>query len=144
LQFLVEMGIVAPDEIPSDDPDRVPLDFTGLSSRTIGAIHSRYAVRHSHALYHLALRAARLVRLRRNQRISEAKFRVVRAGEKKTDVDALMEEDRHISRVRNNITQIEVEMKILEAVVGGYELIRNAASREISRRTSETAAIHDA
>ena len=135
------MGVVAPDEIPSDDEDGVPLDFTGLSSRTIGAIHSRYAVRHSHALFHLALRAARLARLRRNARITEAKFRVVHTGEKKTDVDALMEEDRRIVRGRDEIVQVEVEMEILEAVAKGYEGIRNAASREISRRMGEKAAI---
>lgn len=140
-QFLAEMGIVAPDEIPSDEPDRIPLDFTGLSSRTVGAIHSRYAVRHSYALYHLALRAARLVRLRRNTRIEEAKFRILHEGEKKTDVDALMETDRSIVRIRDQIAGVEAEMKILEAVVGGYELLRNAASREISRRTGERAAI---
>jgi hypothetical protein len=50
-----------------------------------------------------------------------------------------METDRSIVRVRNSIAQIEAEMKILEAVVGGYELLRNAASREMTRRIGEKA-----
>jgi hypothetical protein len=140
-QFLAEMGIVAPDEIPSDEPDSVPLDFTGLSSRTIGAIHSRYAVRHSHALFAFAVRASRLVIFRRNARGQEARFRVLHAGEKKTDVDALMETDSRISRNRDRIAQLEAEIEILQGVVQSYEAIRNAASREMTRRSSERAQI---
>lgn len=134
------MGIVAPDEIPSDESEGVHLDFTGLSSRTIGAIHSRYAVRHSHAIYHLALRAADLVSLRRDLRLSEAKFRVRRSGEKKTDVDAAMETNKHIRKTRDKIAGIEAEMEILGAVASGYEDLRNAASREMTRRIGEKAA----
>src|SRR5262245_43654791 len=139
--FLREMGIVAPDEIPTDESAGVPLDFTGLSSRTVGAIHSRYAVRHSHALYHLALLSADLVHLRRNSRISEAKFRVRHSGEKKTEVDALMEKNKHIARTRNKIAECEAKIEVLSAVTQGYEDFRNAASREISRRNGERAAI---
>lgn len=140
LRFLAEMGIVAPDEIPSDEAEGVHLDFTGLGSRTIGAIHSRYAVRHSHAIYHVALRVADLVRLRRDARISEAKFRVRHSGEKKTDVDALMEKNKHIAHVRDRIANLEAEVEILQAVALGYEDLRNAASREMTRRIGEKAA----
>jgi len=71
----------------------------------------------------------------------EARFRVLHSGEKKTDVDALMEEDAKISRNRDRIAILEAEIEVLEGVTQGYEVIRNAASREISRRMGEKAAI---
>lgn len=138
MRSLKEAGLIVPDEIPSDD-DRVPLDFTDLSNKALGALHSRFAVRHSHALYHGALAASALVRLRRRLRIAEAKFRVLHAGEKKTDVDAMMEEDEEISGVRDRIAQHEAKETIMDAVISGYEAIRNAASREMTRRLGERA-----
>src|SRR4249919_1126555 len=53
LQWLRRSGLIAPDEIASDT-DYVPLDFTRLNSRELGAVHSRYAVRHAHGLFVLA------------------------------------------------------------------------------------------
>jgi len=129
-----------PDEIPSDE-EQVTLDFTRLSSRDLGAVHSRFAVRHSHVLFHTAVREADVLGHRRNLRMAEAKFRVVHAGEKKTDVDALMEENPRIVRLRDRVMQADAEVEILEAVASGYEAIRNAASREISRRIGERAPI---
>jgi hypothetical protein len=84
--------------------------------------------------------ASNLVVCRRNLRIAEAKFRIIHQGEKKTDVDAMMEADKRISKRRNELAQIEANLEIINAVALGYEDIRNAASREMTRRIGERAA----
>jgi hypothetical protein len=139
LRALKEAGLVVPEEIPSDE-ELVPLDFTSLSNRDVGSLHSRFAVRHSHALFHVALSASRLVRDRRRLRIAEAKFRVIHSGEKKTDVDAMMEENEGISKLRDRIANHEAHHEIVQALMAGYEDMRNAASREMTRRIGERAA----
>jgi hypothetical protein len=139
LRALKEAGLVVPEEIPHDD-DSVPLDFTTLSNRDVGAVHSRYSVRHAHAIYQVALLAGDLVRRRRDLRIVESKFRVIHQGEKKTDVDALMEEDEKIARYRDKISLLEAQVEIVGAIAQGYEDLRNAASREMTRRIGEKAA----
>lgn len=127
-----------PEEIPTNE-DHVPLDFTRLSNKDVGATHSRYSVRHAHALYHGALLASDLVVRRRNLRIEESKFRIIHQGEKKTDVDALMEDDEKISKHRTKIAELEARAEILEAVTQGYDDLRTAASREMTRRIGEKA-----
>lgn len=130
---------MVPEEIPTDE-DHVPLDFTRLSNKDVGALHSRYSVRHAHAIYQLALLASEVVRRKRDLRIEEAKFRVTHQGEKKTDVDALMEEDTKIVKHRDKMAVLEAQLEIIEAVAQGYDDLRVAASREMTRRISETAA----
>jgi hypothetical protein len=129
-----------PGEIPGDD-ERVPLDFTMLSSQGIGELQSRYAVRHAHAIFNVALLDSDITRIRRDLRIAQAKFRIRNKGELKNVVDAMMEEDQEISNYLDRISDIETKKTILEAVVKAYEGIRNAASREISRRIGERAAV---
>lgn len=140
MQALANAGIIVPDEIPPDE-ETVPLDFTQLSNRDIGSVHSRFAVRHAHAIFHGAMLGSRIAFHRRKLRMLEAQFRIARGGDrvKKTDVDALMEEDDEIIEARDHLTQVEAEMGIVQAVAQGYEDLRNAASREISRRIGEQA-----
>jgi hypothetical protein len=140
LKWLAEAGIVVPGDIPLDD-ERVPLDFTRLSSRGIGELQSRYAVRHAHAVYNAALLESDILKLKRELRIAQAKFRIRYRGTPKNVVDALMEEDDEISEMFDRISEIEIKLTVLEAVVKTYEGIRNAASREISRQMGERAAI---
>lgn len=128
-----------PQEIPRDD-ESVPLDFTIASNKEIGRIQSTFAVRHSHAIYHAALAETKLVRSRRDLRIVQAKFRVRFSDEKKNVVDAMMEEDSKIAALLNRIAVQEASVKLLNAVAQGYEDLRNAASREMTRRISEKAA----
>lgn len=139
LRVLAEAGIIAPNEIPSND-DSVPLDFTLLGNQEIGAIHSRYAVRHAHAIYHAALSSTNLVHMKRDLRIAQAKFRVLNSKEKKNVVDAMMEDDKHIAKLLDRIAKTEIEVQLLNAVAAGYEDLRNAASREMTRRIGEKAA----
>ena len=140
LRALAEAGMVVPDEIPTDD-DAIPMDFTTLSNRDIGAVHSRYAVRHAHAIFHVALAGTRLVTERRNLRIVQAKFRLQNKGEMKNIVDAMMEEDEDISSGLDKISTMEAQIKLMEAVAQGYADLRDAASREITRRLGERAAV---
>jgi hypothetical protein len=140
LRWLSEAGIVVPGDIPPDD-EKVPLDFTRLSSRGIGELQSRFAVRHSHAVFNAALLESDMLRLKRELRISQAKFRIRNPGKPKNIVDAMMEDDEEIALFLDQISEIEIKLTLMEAVVRTYEGIRNAASREISRQTSERAPI---
>lgn len=143
LRALADAGLIVPDEIPSHD-EIVPLDFTTLADRDVGAIHSRFAVRHAHAIYHVALAGTKLVTLRRDLRIAQAKFRLQRPKQPKNITDAEMEEDEHLAHLLDRISIAEANAAMLSAVAQGYEDLRNAASREMTRRLGERAAVHDA
>jgi len=140
LKWAADAGIVVPGDIPLDD-ERVPLDFTRLSSSGIGELQSRYAVRHAHAVYNAAIMESDILMLRRELKIEQARFRVHHRGVPKNVVDAMMEEHDRIGDLLDRISEIEIKLVVLEAVVKTYEGIRNAASREISRRSGERAAI---
>jgi len=139
LRVLADLGLVVPEEIPSDE-DTLVLDFTLLSNRDIGSVHSRYAVRHAHAIFQAAKTAAKIATLNRDLRFSEAKFRITHKGQQLNVVRALMEDDEHITKQRDRVSKAEIEHELITAVAQGYEDIRNAASREISRRLGERAA----
>jgi hypothetical protein len=138
LQVLADAGIIVPEEISSDD-DSLPLDFTLLSNRDIGSVHSRYAVRHAHAIFQAAKTQARAATLKRTLRFSEAQFRMKHSEEKLNVVQAMMEDDDQITKHRDRISKAEIELGLINAVAEGYEDLRNAASREISRRLGEQA-----
>lgn len=140
LRFLTEAGIVVPEEIPSDE-DHVPLDFTKLGSKGIGAIQSRYAVRHAHAIFNVAKLATDEAHLKRDLRMTKAKFRMKNKGEKLNVVNAMMEDDKEISEFIDKLLEVEMKVAVLTAVAQGYEDLRNAASREMSRRIGERAQI---
>lgn len=130
------MGLIVPAEIPSDD-DAIPLDFTLISNQAVGAIHSRYAVRHAHAIYKAAEAGQDLGMLRRDLRMAQAKFRLLHPKQPKNITDAEMEEDEHIMHLLNRMARAEVDLKLIEAVAQGYDALRNAASREMTRRLGE-------
>lgn len=140
LQFLGEAGIVVPEEIPSDE-DHVPLDFTKLSSKGIGSIQSRYAVRHAHAIFNVAKLAADEAHLKRDLKMAKAKFRMKHRGEKLNVVNAMMEDDEEIAEFEDKLLEVAMKIGVLTAVAQGYEDLRNAASREMSRRIGERAQI---
>ena len=140
LKWAADAGLVVPGDIPLDD-ERVPLNFTRLSSSGIGELQSRYAVRHAHAVYNAALMESDILMLRRELKIEQAKFRVRHRGIPKNVVDAMMEEDEEIATLLDKISEIEIKLVVLEAVVKTYEGIQRAASREITRRIGERAQI---
>lgn len=140
MRFLTDAGIIVPEEIPSDE-DSIPLDFTRLSSKGIGAIQSRYAVRHAHAIYNVAKLAADEASLKRDLRLERAKFRMKHKDEKYNVVNAMMEDDENIAEIEDKILEVQAKVVVLAAVAQGYEDLRNAASREMSRRIGERAQI---
>jgi hypothetical protein len=84
IALLSQSGIIVPDNL---DPsvEEISLDFTRLSDRVVGAVHSRFAVRHAHALYVRAGNATDALRLKRRHRLLLAAFRVHHAKEYRTD-----------------------------------------------------------
>lgn len=140
MRVLLESGLLAPEEILADE-EIVPLDFTSLPSRDIGAVHSRFAVRHSHALYVLAKVAVELAHLKRDLKLEQAQYRVRFKGDHKTkyELDDAMTLSKRHQRISADILEAESTYEVMEALVRGYEDLRNAASREISRRLGEQA-----
>ena len=140
LQFLRDEGLIAPDEIPSNE-DAVPLNFTRLDSRQLGAMHSRYAVRHSHAIYVVSRYAFRLATLRAGQRVDAAKFRFRYSDDykRKYELDAALSMNKRYRKREDEILTLEAKVDVLNAVAASYEDLRNAASREMYRRGSEQA-----
>lgn len=140
MKFLKDAGIIVPEEIPSDE-DSVPLDFTRLSSRGIGHLQSRYAVRHSHAIFNAAKVGTDVATIKRDLRIAKAQFRVRHKEEKVNVVAAMMEDDKEIAELETKLVEVEAREEIISALAQGYADIRDAASREITRRTAERAAV---
>jgi hypothetical protein len=140
LQFLRDEGLIAPDEIPTNE-DAVPLNFTRLDSRQLGAMHSRYAVRHSHAIYVAARYAFRLATLQASQRVEAAKFRFRHTDDyqRKYELDNALQMNQRYRKVEDKILALSAQVEILNAVALSYEDLRNAASREMFRRGSEQA-----
>jgi hypothetical protein len=138
LQFLKREGLLAPGEIDSDN-DVVPLDFTILNNREVGAVHSRYAVRHSHALFITARYASRLASLQRDLKMQQAEFRFTKGAEFKTkyQVDDAMILDPGIMELEDEIMKLTAQVSLMEATLKGYEDLFRAASREMTRRQSE-------
>ena len=140
LAFLKNEGLIAPDEIASDE-DRVPLDFTSLNFKLVGAVHSRYAVRHSHAIFRAAFYRVRVAYLSRDIRLLKAKKRAKLAGKFKTkwQLDDALLKDREIKELEDDLVDAEARLTVIEALSAGYEDLRNAASREMFRRGVEKA-----
>ena len=140
MKFLREAGLIAPEEISPND-DVVPLDFTKLNNRQVGRVHSQYAVRHAHAIYVAAERASRLALLRRDLRLAQAAFRFKNKKKFKTkyELDDALVLDKEFQQLTDDITVLEAEFEMIEALAHTYEDFRNAASREMYRRGTEQA-----
>jgi hypothetical protein len=140
LAWLRRSGLIAPDEIAAQS-DFVPLDFTRLNSRELGAVHSRYAVRHSHGLFELAKLNSELASLEYDLRMAKAQLRVLHGGKFKNKwmLDDEIELDEDVAEFNKRISRLEDRRHIVDGIVKGYEGLARAASREMSRRISEQA-----
>lgn len=140
IAWLSQSGLIVPDDLdPSDES--IPLDFTHLSPRRVGALHSRFAVRHAHALYVRSGVASDLLRLRRAHRLSLAKFRVRKGDDYRTDkacTEAFSLSKRG-KKLEGEMLELEIRSEVLDAVVMGFEDVVKATSREMTRRDSERA-----
>lgn len=140
IDWLAQSGLIVPDDLNPGE-ETVPLDFTNLTDRAVGALHSRFAVRHSHALYVRATFATEMLGLKRRNRIAQATFRVRSNSDYKTEkalTDAFL-----LSKVGANLDkrmgELEIRIELTDAVLGGFEDVVKAASREMTRRDSERA-----
>jgi division protein CdvB (Snf7/Vps24/ESCRT-III family) len=140
LQSLAQQGLIVPDDLDPED-EKIPLDFTVAPSRAIGAIHSRFAVRHAHGIYVIARTRNRLTALRRQLRIEQARYRTLNRDkfQKKYQLDDAMKNSKRVSRLERQIEKSEIQLEVQEAVVEGFLDVVRAASREMSRRESERA-----
>jgi hypothetical protein len=138
LRVLANAGLVVPDDLDPGE-EHVPLDFTQPSSAAIGALHSRFAVRHSHALFVQARTATDLAVVRHELRQAEAIYRARHGDDHgaKWKLDTEMARSKRIGKLRNRVTELEIQLELVKAVTDGYEDLRNAASREMFRRDSE-------
>ena len=121
---------------PSEEIIR--LDFTSVSDRHVGAIHSRFSVRHAHALYIRAGVATRLLRLKRKHRLDLAKYRV--RNELKFKTLKALEESFSLgpgAKLEATIMGLEIKATLMDSIIEGFMDIVRAASREMSRRDSE-------
>jgi hypothetical protein len=137
---LAQAGIIVPDDLDPEN-ETVNLDFTAISSRIVGAILSRFAVRYAHAIYVLATRRAELLAVKRRVRFAESQWRVRHGQDFKTkyEADDEMMEDKSIRKLESERVELEAEIELLGAVCDGFMAIRDAASREIERRKYEQA-----
>lgn len=98
-------------------------------------------MRHAHAIFNVAKLATDEAHLKRDLRMVKAKFRLKHKGEKLNIVNAMMEDDEEISKIEDKLLEVAMKMGVLTAVAQGYEDLRNAASREMTRRIGERAQI---
>jgi len=73
--------------------------------------------------------------------MEKAQFRMRHKEEKVNVVQAMMEDDDEIVKLETKLLEVESRRAILDAVASGYADLRDAASREITRRLSERAAV---
>jgi hypothetical protein len=98
-------------------------------------------VRHAHAIFNAAKLSADVAQLKRDLRLEKAKFRLRNKGEKVNVINSMMEEDDTIVEIEDALTAVEMKVDLIGAVAAGYEDLRNAASREMTRRLGERAAV---
>lgn len=104
-------------------------------------MHSRYAVRHSHAIVRAAFYSVRVAYLERDIRLLKAKKRIRNGGDFKTkwELDDHITLDPEIQELENDLLEAETKKTVIDAVAQNYEGLRNAASREMYRRGVERA-----
>lgn len=104
-------------------------------------MHSRYAVRHSHAIVRAAFYSIRVVYLERDIRLLKAKKRVKLGGDFKTkwELDDQIALDPEITELEDDLLEAGAKKTVIDAVAQNYEGLRNAASREMYRRGVERA-----
>lgn len=138
--WLSQSGLIVPDNLDPDE-EVLHLDFTRLSNREVGAVHSRFAVRHAHVLFVRAGIASERLRLQRRHRLALGAFRIRRGDEFRTDraCTEAFSRAKDGKRLEKAMMELEIKATMLDAVIGGYDDIVKAASREMSRRDSERA-----
>lgn len=140
LKGMIDDGLIIPGKL-DDDSAVVPLDFTSISSREVGKQHSYWAVRHSHLIYLVGNIRAEVGNTKHRLKNTEAEWMLKHVGSFKTKWEAeyAMVRSKKIKRMRQLLSRAETSLIRYEALAESYEGLRNAASREIARRSEERA-----
>lgn len=140
LQFLENLGLVAPEGLDVDEIE-VILDLTRASGREVGRQHSVWAAFHSYAIFVVARLETDLSKLQRQHKINLAKFRKRNSSKFKAkyelDDAALLDDE--LQEEADRIEELDRQLTLVRPLAESYEGFRNAASREMFRRSTETA-----
>lgn len=133
-------GLIVPQEM-DDKEAYAPLDFTSESSKIVGQQNSYWTVRFSHLVFLVGVLDSDLGNLKHDLKMKEAEWR--RKNEKnftaKYKADDAMWRNKEIKRMRTQVARAESSLKKYNALLESYRALREAASREITRRTQERA-----
>lgn len=140
LKRMVSDGLIIPGKL-DDNEALAPLDFTSISSREVGKQHSYWAVRHSHLIFLVGNLRAEVGNLKHDLKNTEAEWMLKHVGDFKTKWEAeyAMVRSKRIKKMRRSLSRAEASLIRYEALSESYEGLRNAASREIARRSDERA-----
>lgn len=140
LKKLALDGLLIPKGL-DDKEAYAPLDFTSLSSRDVGRQHSYWAVRHSHIIYLVGNLRAEVGNFKYDLKNAEAQWMIKRQGEfkNKWEAEYALGRSKVIRKLRKKMMQVESSLIRYEALAESYKSLREAASREIARRSDERA-----
>lgn len=138
LKRLADDGLLIPGKL-DDKEAYAPLDFTSISSRDVGRQHSYWAVRHSHLIFLVGNLRAELGNIKFDLKNAEAQWMMKHVGDfkNKWEADHGMGRYKKIKVLRRRVSRAEASLIRYEALASSYEGLRNAASREMSRRSAE-------
>lgn len=131
-------GLLIPGKL-EDTEALAPLDFTSVSSREVGRQHSYWAVRHSHLIFLVGNLRAEVGNVKHDLKNLEAQWMIKHVGDFKTKWEAeyAMSRNKKIKRMRFDLSRVEASLTRYEGLAEAYAGLRNAASREIARRSDE-------
>jgi len=136
LKFLKELELIVPADVPADER-QIPLDLTGVSSSSVGAIHSEFTARMAFVLFERGQIGSHIMETKRQIKLARATYLTDSDASKKYELDAEATLDPHIKKLEDRLLEHEALATVLDGVLGGYEKIVEGASREMSRRSSE-------
>lgn len=140
LKELSEDGLLVPGRL-NDNEAIVPLDFTSISSREVGQQHSYWAVQYARLVFLVGNLRAEIGNTKHDLKNAEAKWMLKRGDnyETKWKAEFAMGRSKLIRRLRTSLSRGEASLFRYEALAESYKALREAASREMSRRSSEIA-----
>lgn len=142
LEDYIKKGLLTPNRLDDDKEDFSPLDFTSISSREVGRQHSAWAVRQAHLIFLIGNLRAEIGNARHELKNAESEWLIQHSGEFKTKWEAeyaVGRRSKRVKRLREKLSRGESSLSRYEALSESYKVLREAASREMSRRADERA-----
>jgi hypothetical protein len=135
-----DFGLLVPESL-NDKLALAPLDFTSISSKEVGQQHSLWAVRQSHILYLLGNLQAEIGNLKYDLKNQESRWRQRNASKYKLkrDADAALQSSEKLQGLRERLNKAQTRLERFQGLERAYAALRDAASREMTRRSTEGA-----